>query len=513
MILPAPRWTSAEDRVKEALVPLGRRIAGTGATLGTVALLSIVMLAVRPDVTPATAGLVLVIPVLVGVVTAGLAAGFVAVVAGFLAYDLLFVPPYYSLTVNRPLDWVALAIYTTVMIVLAKVVSSMQHARRAAQRRESDARRLFRLSDMLIEERRLADLCQLVADSVLDAFGSATTAAVVMPGDGGLEVVASAGPPLQEADLAAVLPAAGALAALRVDDPASGTVLRSFALRAARGGPVGLLVVKGALESEADQELLGAFANHVAMAIERTQLREQAMRAELLEEVDRWRNALVGSVSHDLRTPLSSVKAAVSDLRDPSVDLPAAQQDELLEMIEAQTDHLSRLVTNLLDMSRIDAGVLKPRRQPISIDDLVAEALSSLGSAVRNEAVRRPRPGSLPLVDVDHVLVAQVLANLLDNASRHAPPGTSIEVDAQVRGDQLEVAVTDEGPGVSAVDRQRILQMFDSRDGGGRAGLGLAIAKAFVEAHGGRLRVEDGRPRGARFVFDLPLAYGNPEMT
>lgn len=488
------------------MVPLGRRIAGTGAALASVALLSLSMLALRADVTPATAALVLVMPVLIGVVAGGPLAGLAAVISGFLAYDVLFVPPYYSVTVNRPVDWVALAVYATVMVVLANVVASTQRSRRSARRREDDTRRLFRLTDMLIEERRLQDLCQLVADSVQAAFG-AESAAVVMPGERGLEVVASAGAELSEGELTTVLPAAGALTASRVEDPSSGLILRSVALRAARGGPVGLMVVKGGLAAEGDHQLLGAFANHVAMALERTQLREQAMRAELLEEIDRWRNALVGSVSHDLRTPLSSIKAAVSGLRDASVKLRPEERDELLEMIETQTDHLTRLVTNLLDMSRIDAGVLKPRRQPIALADLVTEALDSLGSAVSGELVRRPGLDSLPLVDVDHVLVAQVLANLLDNASRHAPPGTPVEVGGRVRGDQLEVAVSDQGPGVSAADRLRIFQMFDSRDGGGRAGLGLAIAKAFVEAHGGRLRIEDASPHGARLVFDLPLAH------
>jgi len=223
---------------------------------------------------------------------------------------------------------------------------------------------------------------------------------------------------------------------------------------------------------------------------------------------------LMGAVSHDLRTPLASIKASVSDLRDAGLELSASDRAELLELVETQSDRLARLVTNLLDMTRIEAGTLVLRRQPASVPDLLEEALAALEPAIGSVRIERELPPGLPLVDVDHVLVAQVLANLLDNAIRHTPAGGCVVVAACLTGESgeiIEISVTDHGPGIAADDRERVFQMYNRVSGGGRAGLGLAIVKSFVEAHGQTIRVEDSPGGGARFVFAVqasPLPAG-----
>jgi two-component system sensor histidine kinase KdpD len=233
----------------------------------------------------------------------------------------------------------------------------------------------------------------------------------------------------------------------------------------------------------------------------------------LLEEIDTLRRALVGAVSHDLRTPLATIKLSASALVESGASLSPDDIKELAELVDAQADRLDRLVSNLLDMTRIQSGALEVRRQPAALGDLVDEALLVLGRSGRSAEVDWLLPDDLPLVDVDHVLVRQVLANLLDNALRHSPPRGAVTVSAAPSAaGKVEVRVTDSGPGVPPDERERIFQVFNRREAGGRGGLGLAIVQAFLEAHGERIWVEDARrgdgARGASFVFTLPTVPG-----
>ena len=173
-----------------------------------------------------------------------------------------------------------------------------------------------------------------------------------------------------------------------------------------------------------DRALLGTYANHAALAIERAQLRDQALRADLLQEVDEWRAALVGTVAHDLRTPLASIKVAVSDLREPGIVLGEAARRDLLETIEEQTDRLTRLVSTVLDLWRLEAGARRPKREPVVVDDLIDEAAALVESSLDASRLRRVIAPDLPPLEVDPTLIAQALANLLENAARHSPSGS-----------------------------------------------------------------------------------------
>jgi two-component system sensor histidine kinase KdpD len=245
------------------------------------------------------------------------------------------------------------------------------------------------------------------------------------------------------------------------------------------------------------------------LALERAQLRDQALRSEVLEEVDRLRHALMGAVSHDLRTPLATIKVASSTLLNPSAPLSDSDRNELHGLIDSETDRLTRLVTNLLDMTRFDAGVLEVRRASRSVRSLVDEAVAALRSALGERAVRMSIADRLPDVDVDQLLIGQVLANLLDNANRYSPPDSQITVTGEIRSDRIAISVSDQGPGVPLREREAVFDRFVRFDTGGRSGLGLTIAKTFVEAHGERIWVEDGPGGGARFVFTLPPAVDN----
>jgi len=491
----------------------GRGLRGSVVALGTVGALCALMLPFRSHLSVATTALVLVVPVVLAVAAGGFRAGALAVAAGFLADDLLFIPPYGRLSVGNAQNWTALAVYVVVMLVAARVVARVDAARAEARRREVQTRHLFDLSDVLIGVTPLADLLGRIVFTMQRAF-SLRSAALLLPTGDEVRVAAEAGTPLSPDELRAVSPSGGER---RSVVPMSGR-------RAVPGGemmvvplvssgrPLGLLVAAGGPLDVHDQELLRTYANQAALALERSQLREQALRTALLEEVDRWRGALMGAVSHDLRTPLAAVKAAVSDLRRHDVALSPDDVDELLELIEVQSDRLARLVANLLDMTRIQAGALELHPEPTALSELVEEGLGALGAELERGRVKTNFVGDLPLLDVDHLLVAQVLANLLENAHRHAPEGTVIEVQARRAGQVVEVAVEDHGPGVPEEERERVFQMFNRISGGGRAGLGLTIAKAFVEAHGQEIHAEEAPGGGARFVFTLPVAQVPTEI-
>jgi two-component system sensor histidine kinase KdpD len=485
-------------------VTVRRTVWASTAALTTMVLATAVMLALRPHLAVATAAVVLVVPVIVGVSAGGFATGVGAAVAGFFVYDWFFIPPYGTLTVNSAQDWVALVVYLVVVLIVARLVAVQQDSRRDATFRTEAIRRLFEVSEHLISEQPLDELLGLVVRIVHETFGTRWVA-LLLPVDGSLTIAATAGKAIGNAERAAALGPVGSTQAMALVGAAADGDVRRVALTALQR-PVGQLVVAGATLSAFERQLLGTFANEAALAIERSQLREQALRADLLEEVDRWRSAMVGAVSHDLRTPLASIKAAVSTLRAPGLTLSGADHTELLATIEDQSDHLAMLVANLLDMARLEAGTLALRSEPHVLASVVDTAIAAARAALVHHKLALEIPDDLPIVEMDEVLIAQVLSNLLTNAAQHSPDGSTITVAASERAGLVTVSVSDEGPGVPEADRERIFHMLDRNAGSGRAGLGLAISTAFVEAHGQHLSVADGPAGGACFTFQVRVA-------
>jgi two-component system sensor histidine kinase KdpD len=271
---------------------------------------------------------------------------------------------------------------------------------------------------------------------------------------------------------------------------------------------VGLLV---ALEADrrraAEQrevELRELYDRLNAAAAERSQLAEQASRAELLARVDEQRSALLRSVSHDLRTPLASIRAVASDLRDGAV-YDDATRAELLATVCDESERLDRIVNNLLSLSRIEAGALTPDRQAVQLDELVAERIRRLRPLFRRVRLEVDVPGDLPLVDADYTQLDLVVTNLLENAARHAPEGSTVRILGRQRDGTVELRVADEGIGVPDWARSSIFEPFCRGERGGSSGVGLAICQALVEAHGGRIWVERTVGGGATFAFTVPV--------
>lgn len=229
-----------------------------------------------------------------------------------------------------------------------------------------------------------------------------------------------------------------------------------------------------------------------------------AGRIELLGRVERQRSALLRSVSHDLRTPLAVIEAAASDLRD-GAHHDATSTRELLELISDETHRLDRLVANLLSLGRIDAGVLVPNLQSVDVRELVEAARARLDRVLRDADVRVDVPPGLPPISADHALLDQVVTNLLENAVRHSPPGTAVRVGARQIGNTVQLVVADDGPGISSEVRPTLFEPFRSGGRAGSTGVGLAICKAVVDAHGGTIAVGDSPTGGATFTVTLPI--------
>ncbi len=466
-------------------------LAGLGALLA-------LLLPFRAHLSTAIPALVFVLPVLVGTVVGGSFPASWAHWQGSSSIDFFFLPPYNTLTVRSPQNWIALAVYAVVVLDRLPGRGETAQAREEAERRTQESERLYELSQALIGD--------LIAVAAADAHGQPPCNPSSLPAGrrwccpkerAAIWVRArhcgsrpAPGQPLTEVDVASVTSGGQTRSLGLVDDAGPRRV--SVALVVSHR-PVGMLVLQDVQLVEHERSLLGTFANQAALAVDRAQLSEQALRARLLEEIDRWRRALMGAASHDLRTPLASIKTAVSNLRQIDARLSPEDRAELLELIELQSDRLARLVTNLLDMTRLEAGALELHPTTIGFTDLVDEAVALLGGIVAPGRVAVDTPEDLPLLQLDHVLMSQVLANVLENAERLSPGGSMIRVAARRapgNATRVEIAVADDGPGIAPEDRERVFEMFSQNGGGGRAGLGLAISKAFVEAHGGLIWID-----------------------
>jgi two-component system sensor histidine kinase KdpD len=273
------------------------------------------------------------------------------------------------------------------------------------------------------------------------------------------------------------------------------------------------LALRGRPLRAEDQRVVGAFAAQAAVVLERSRLAEAAAAAAPLAAVDRMRTALLAAVGHDLRTPLASAKAAVTSLRSRDVDWTARDREELLLTADESLDRLARLVDNLLDMSRLNAGAMSVFSRPVALDEVVPRALDDLGSS--GDGVAVDVPDDLPEVYADPGLLERVLANLVANAVRYSPPGTPPLVTGSGLGDRVELRVIDRGPGIPAASLDKVFAPFQrlgDTDNTTGVGLGLALSRGLTEAMGGELTPEETPGGGLTMVVALPTAVARGEV-
>ena len=277
---------------------------------------------------------------------------------------------------------------------------------------------------------------------------------------------------------------------------------------------VGVLGVKpstpGHFLTRDQRRTLDAFTNQVALAIERARLVEQTRQAELLEITDKLQTALLNSISHDLRTPLVSITGALSSLADDQIALDESARRSLIETARGEADRLNRLVGNLLDMTRLEAGAMRINREACDIQDVIGSALDEFGSRLEGRSVTVAIPDELPLVQMDFVLIERVLVNVIDNALKYSPPESPIEIRVHVAGAFVELAVADRGIGIPPEDLTRVFDKFyrvrvqrpDSVNG---TGLGLSISKGIIDTHGGFMVAENRSGGGTIITMALPF--------
>jgi K+-sensing histidine kinase KdpD len=241
------------------------------------------------------------------------------------------------------------------------------------------------------------------------------------------------------------------------------------------------------------------------LTAERERLGEEARRVEVLEEIDRQRAAMLRSVSHDLRSPLATIRGVSTDLRDRDEPDPARRR-QLLGLVVSESERLDRIVANLLSLSRIEAGAFEPEREPVDVEEMIERSVARLGRLFADGSLRVVVQPDLPFADVDATQIDQVIANLLENAARHTPGGTAVCVGASDAGDMIRIAVDDAGPGITSQVRDRVMTHGTPYGRAPASGIGLTICRAIVEAHGGTLCIDGGSEPGTRISFTIPRA-------
>jgi two-component system sensor histidine kinase KdpD len=281
-------------------------------------------------------------------------------------------------------------------------------------------------------------------------------------------------------------------------------------------GPLGALGVRSpdrhAFDAPEQLHQLETFANQMALAIGRAHLADEAEESRVRVEGERLRNSLLSSVSHDLRTPLTTITGAVSTVLDDASQLDESSRRELLESVREEAEALNRLVQNLLEMTRLQSGAMELKKEWHALDDIIGAALRRLRKRLGSRPVTTRVPPDLPSVLIDDVLIEQVLVNLLDNAVKYTPPGSPITIMATASDRTVTVEVADRGPGLRPGEEKRVFEKFyRAQAGTGRgAGLGLSICQGIVEAHGGRIWAQNVPEGGVAFLFTLPMADTAP---
>jgi two-component system, OmpR family, sensor histidine kinase KdpD len=442
-----------------------------------------------------------------------------ASVLSVLAFDFVIVPPRFTFEVADTQYLVTFGVMLIVGIMVSTLAGRLRKQAEAARSRERRIVSLYRLTREFSQASGLENVARIAEDRIGELLGAEVW--ILLPGSTG--------------DLE---PAPGITSAFPLRPEEKGVARWVFDHRALAGrgtatlpsaqalyvplvateravGVIGLFFEAGGEPLDPERvQFIEALADQTALVVERARLARQAREDELRAEAERFRDALLSSVSHDLRTPLGTITGGASSLADPASHLSEEARRDLAQSIWEEAERLNRLVANLLNMSRLASGAVALKRDWHPIDEVIGAALTRLERSLRGRPLAIEIPDDLPLVAIDDVLIEQVAVNLIENALKHTPSGTPIEIRARADGAELVVEVADRGPGLPAGAQERIFAKFYRPDEGERrgVGLGLAICRGFVEAHGGRIHAENREGGGAIFRVTLPLGEGPPPM-
>lgn len=502
--------------------------------------------------------------------TRSLYSAILASFAAFASFDFFLVDPLFTFTILKFEEWLALFVFLATAVITGELAAALRKRAEQASRREREARILYELVRATNREENLERQLTIIADAMVSVFAplGVKDCMILLQGPDGKPSIQVGTSGLheqkkltadEEATVAWVIKQ-GQTVELHDVSLSTQQQTSRYAPRAVVRSTVGLLstrryvrlyplqtgnqvigVMRLLIEDDprflGDSKGLGAegpreqtnprtaffwtFLDQATSVIERARLRREAMQVELLQRTDALRAALLSSVSHDLRTPLSSIKASASSLLQEDVQWSEEERRSFAATIERQSDRLNRLVGNLLDMSRIEGGAVKPEKEWYPIGELIYDVLDRMRPQLQGREVKVDIPDQLPPVELDYLQIDQVLTNLIENALRYTPQESPIEVRAWVNGSDMLVSVADRGPGVPVDDLERIFDKFYRVSETPRrvaqiigSGLGLAVCRGLVEAHGGKIWAENREGGGAIFQFTLPLAaVSSPRIT
>ncbi len=505
-----------------------------GVALGSVVVVTPVVILLEQLTDIENASTVYLVAVVISAVAAGPAAGVASAAVAVAAYNLLFTEPRFTLLVHETADWLTLLLLLGVGSVVGQLAGTQRSRAETAARREREARTLAAATRTLVAGGPLPETLRAITELLKRELGL-DRVWITLVGPGGSEAIVT------ETEAASELPSSGYLVLQRsgsserwtqVRRPSPPDLARHRSVESGRlrihriliessGRLLGGLWVTWPARGRPSLEetrLLAGVADGIAAAVERDRLIRERVDAEIARRSDAAKTALLDAVSHDLRTPLTAIRTAAGRLADPTATIEPTERAEAAAEIETHVERLDRLVTNLLDLSRIEAGTLRPHSEPRVLADVVADSLARNATRLGATSVRLEIPDELPPVFVDDLLLDQVLANVLENCARHAP-GATVRISARASDGFVRLSVEDAGPGASEAELPRLFDRFylPARSSRGRhrsgAGLGLAIVKGFVVAMGGRVAARRSSLGGLALDIDLPLAPAGGEET
>ncbi|HWQ88858.1 MAG TPA: ATP-binding protein [Desulfitobacteriaceae bacterium] len=479
-----------------------------------VILMTVAISVVSEFLGPLNISLLYLLPVLLSAARWGTLPAVITGIMGMITFDLFFIPPIYSFTVEDLRYLISFAIFMLVGFITGSLSNRLKKQVSYSQQREKSVSALYALSRDIAAVDNMDAVLESIASNVAGTLDGQVI--LLLPDKKAkLEMKKDSGHNnfLNEKELAVAnwVFEKGLKAGRGMDN--LGTALALYLPLSTEQGTLGVLGIRFN-ESKAQIApdripLLEAFAGLAAIAINRTKLAEQARESVALVESERLRTALFNSLSHDLRTPLSSIIGAVTGLiEDQNVIYSPEARNELLQTILQGAKRMNRFVSNLLDMARLESGMLKLNKEWCDLQDIIGVAINRLGESI----IRRPLDiniqDDLPLIQADCLLIEQVFINLLDNALKYSDADSKIVVSIRQQGEQLEIAVANRGSGIAETDLSKVFDKFyrlSSPLQVSGTGLGLAICKGFVEAHGGKIWAENNKLGGVTITFTLPL--------
>jgi two-component system sensor histidine kinase KdpD len=427
-----------------------------------------------------TVALVYVLVVVAAAGYAGPKAGVAASLVSFLTLNFFFTPPLHTFKVKQNHDLVALLVFLLVSVITGLLFSRAVRERERAERREQQTRLTVQFTNRLLSGDPLEGVVRGVAETLTGLLA------------------------LARCEIATVM-----IDPVVVTTPEAEGETFEIELRAkeTRIGTIQAVVPAGRRSLDAEERtLLESVGGQLSLALESTRLTDEVRTAQLDAETNRLRAALFWGVTHDLKTPLAAITASVTSLQEGGA-FDEQQRIDHLDTIRQEADHLDRVVTNLMDLARLRAGALVPKRVPAAIDELIEAVVARHQSFLQGRDVNFELKGDLPEMLIDVVQIDQVLTNLLENAVKFSPPGTPVQITAGGGPELIRVTVSDKGPGIPSGDRERVFQAFERGEAEvAGTGLGLSIARAAVVAHGGRMWAQDGPAGGAAITFELPTS-------